>query len=361
MHVSKVVRSYRDLPLILYHIQVKERDEPRPRAGVLRTREFIMKDSYTFDRDADGLQHGYELHIQAYDRIFDRCGLEWYRVESDVGMMGGLGAHEYMAPCPAGENEVALSASGYAANMEVASATPQPVTGLTGRAAEPVETPGANTIETVSQMLGVPAGALIKAFPVVADERGPVLVLTRGDHRLNEVKLRNALGAGLPPGAGGRGGVRVRAVAGLHRPDRRAGPDAGRRGTARPPGARRRRERAGQAPDTASSRAATSTPSGRTSARLRRRHRLLGRRDPDRAGDRGRQHLQARHALLRAARRDLPRRERQGAARSGWALRHRPRTDSGRRGRAVRRRAGNLMAALDRPMGRRARDAGQGG
>ncbi len=131
-HVAKVVRSYRDLPLILYHVQTKERDEPRPRAGVLRTREFIMKDSYTFDRDADGLQHGYDLHIQAYDRIFDRCGLEWYRVESDVGMMGGLGAHEYMAPCPAGENDVALSASGYAANVEVASATAQRVDGLSG-------------------------------------------------------------------------------------------------------------------------------------------------------------------------------------------------------------------------------------
>ena len=112
MHVAKAVRSYRDLPLILYHIQVKERDEPRPRAGVLRTREFTMKDSYTFDRDADGLQHGYDLHIQAYDRIFDRCGLEWYRVESDVGMMGGIGAHEYMAPCGAGENDVALSSAG---------------------------------------------------------------------------------------------------------------------------------------------------------------------------------------------------------------------------------------------------------
>ena len=193
-HVAKVVRSYRDLPLILYHIQTKERDEPRPRAGVLRTREFIMKDSYTFDRDADGLQHGYDLHIQAYDRIFDRCGLEWYRVESDVGMMGGLGAHEYMAPCPAGENDVALSASGYAANVEVASATPQPVDGLSGGSPEPVETPGATTIEAVSQMLGAPAGALVKAFPVIAGERGPVLVLTRGDHRLNEVKLRNALG-----------------------------------------------------------------------------------------------------------------------------------------------------------------------
>ena len=199
MHVAQVVRSYRDLPLILYHIQVKERDEPRPRAGVLRTREFIMKDSYTFDRDADGLQQGYDLHIQAYDRIFDRCGLEWYRVESDVGMMGGLGAHEYMAPCPAGENDVALSASGYAANVEVASATPQPVEGLAGGSAESVETPGATTIDAVSKLLGVPPGALIKAFPVIADERGPVLVLTRGDHRLNDVKLRNALGQDFRP------------------------------------------------------------------------------------------------------------------------------------------------------------------
>ena len=199
LHVSKVVRSYRDLPLILYHIQTKERDEPRPRAGVLRTREFIMKDSYTFDRDADGLQHGYDLHIQAYDRIFDRAGLEWYRVESDVGMMGGLGAHEYMAPCPAGENDVALSASGYAANVEVASATPRPVEGLGGGSPEPVDTPGATTIDAVSQMLGVPEGALVKAFPVIASERGPLLVLTRGDHRLNDVKLRNALGQDFRP------------------------------------------------------------------------------------------------------------------------------------------------------------------
>ena len=123
---SREVRSYRDLPLILYHLQTKERDEPRPRAGVLRTREFTMKDSYSFDRDAEGLDRSYELHIEAYDRIFDRCGLQWYRVASDVGMMGGSGAHEYMAPCAAGENEVAL-ADGYAANVEVASAEPQPV------------------------------------------------------------------------------------------------------------------------------------------------------------------------------------------------------------------------------------------
>ena len=109
IHVASAVRSYRDLPLILYHFQIKERDEPRPRAGVLRTREFIMKDSYTFDRDRGGARR---LIRQARRRLRPDdgpCGLEWYRVESDVGMMGGLGAHEYMAPCAAGENEVALA------------------------------------------------------------------------------------------------------------------------------------------------------------------------------------------------------------------------------------------------------------
>jgi prolyl-tRNA synthetase len=121
-HVAQTVRSYRDLPLILYHFQVKERDEPRPRAGVLRTREFVMKDSYSFDRDQAGLEQNYALHIGAYDRIMARTGLRFYRVESDVGMMGGLGADEYMAPCPAGEDEIVLTDSGYAANVEVACA-----------------------------------------------------------------------------------------------------------------------------------------------------------------------------------------------------------------------------------------------
>jgi prolyl-tRNA synthetase len=200
-HFGREVRSYRDLPTTLYHFQVKERDEPRPRAGVLRTREFVMKDSYTFDRDADGLDRSYGLHVGAYDRIFDRSGLEWYRVEADVGMMGGLGAHEYMAPCAAGENEVALSDAGYAANVEIASAEAQPVDGLPGglEAPEQVETPGATTIEQVSGMLGVPAGALIKAMPMVLEGRGPALVVLRGDHRLNEIKLRNAAGAPVRP------------------------------------------------------------------------------------------------------------------------------------------------------------------
>jgi prolyl-tRNA synthetase len=201
LHAAREIRSYRDLPKLLYHFQIKERDEPRPRAGVLRTREFIMKDSYSLDRDEAGLEESYRLHIEAYDKIFDRTGLQWYRVESDVGMMGGTGAHEYMAPCAAGENEVALSGAGYAANLEIASATPQQVDGLPEQlpGPEPVETPGASTIKALSEMLAVPAGALIKALPVLVEGRGPLLVLVRGDHQLNELKLRNALGAPVRP------------------------------------------------------------------------------------------------------------------------------------------------------------------
>ncbi len=122
-HIAQIVRSYRDLPLIVYHFQVKERDEARPRAGVLRTREFIMKDSYSFDRDQAGLERSYALHVGAYDRIMERTGLRFYRVEGDVGMMGGVGAHEYMAPCAAGEDEVVMGGD-YAANVEVALSSP---------------------------------------------------------------------------------------------------------------------------------------------------------------------------------------------------------------------------------------------
>ena len=198
-HVAQFVRSYRDLPLILYHFQTKERDEPRPRAGVLRTREFIMKDAYTFDVDLAGLDHAYELHRGAYARIFDRAGLVWYEVESDVGMMGGTGAHEYMAPCAAGENDVAL-APGYAANVEIATADAQPVDlPAPLPAPEPVHTPGATTIADVATLLGVPEGALLKAYPVILDDGQPQLVILRGDHQVNEVKLRNVFGQGFRP------------------------------------------------------------------------------------------------------------------------------------------------------------------
>jgi prolyl-tRNA synthetase len=194
-HVAQIVRSYRDLPLILYHMQIKGRDEARPRAGVLRTREFVMKDSYSFDRDQEGLQRSYDRHIEAYDRIFERTGLRWYRVAGDVGVMGGTGAHEYMAPCAAGENEVAL-APGYASNVEVASADAQAVAlppALEGP--QDVHTPAATTIAAVAGQLGLPAGALLKAFPVEVEGRGLVMVVVRGDHRVNEIKLGAALRA----------------------------------------------------------------------------------------------------------------------------------------------------------------------
>ncbi len=201
-HVAQIVRSYRDLPLILYHLQVKERDEARPRAGVLRTREFIMKDSYTFDRDAAGLEERYQLHAGAYDRIMQRAGLRYYRVEADVGMMGGSGAHEYMAPCAAGENDVVL-AGDYAANLEVASARPVPVTlPEAPDAPETVATPGLTTVRDVAAELGVDEGALLKAYPVIVSAEGRdrlVLVLVRGDHQVNEIKLALALGAASRP------------------------------------------------------------------------------------------------------------------------------------------------------------------
>jgi prolyl-tRNA synthetase len=193
-HVASAVQSYRDLPLILYHFQTKERDEPRPRAGVLRTREFIMKDAYSFDRDAEGLDASYQRHATAYERICNRCGLEWYRVEADVGMMGGHGSDEYMAPCAAGENDVVL-AGGYAANLEVASADPQPVSLPNGASApEAVSTPGMTTVDAVATAFSVPAGALLKAYPVVLSDGEMKLVMVRGDHRVNEIKLQNTLG-----------------------------------------------------------------------------------------------------------------------------------------------------------------------
>ncbi len=196
-HVAQAVRSYRDLPFVLYHFQIKGRDEARPRAGVLRTREFVMKDAYTFDRDDEGLEASYERLRAAYGVMFDRCGIDWYECESDVGAMGGSGAHEFMAPCAAGENDVVL-APGYSANVEIASADPspaQPATQLSGE----IETPGMATIAHVAAHLGVDASATLKAFAVVTERRGLVMVFLRGDHHVNEIKLTNALGETFRP------------------------------------------------------------------------------------------------------------------------------------------------------------------
>ena len=167
-HVARDVRSYRDLPLILYHLQIKERDEPRPRAGVLRTREFTMKDAYSFDRDEEGLERSYELHIGAYDRIFDRCGLRWYGVESDVGMMGGSGAHEYMAPCAGGRERGRAGARA----TPPTSRSPAPSrrrSSCRRRSTRPSRspTPGLTTVEEVAAVARRRRRApLIKALPV---------------------------------------------------------------------------------------------------------------------------------------------------------------------------------------------------
>ncbi len=257
---AREIRSYKQLPQLWYHIQTKERDEARPKSGILRTREFIMKDSYSLDVSDEALQESYRKHIAAYDRIYRRCGLRFLMVQSDPGMMGGRTAHEYMAPSEAGEDDVVVCRGcGYAANIELAVARPQPLEalpvgapGAAGEAAaastdttarvtlpaatapaaerlQVVHTPGTRTIAQVTAFLGLPAQRLIKSLIVVTEQaavkpaataRGAAgasagtgtasgapgaalgeeprpaawMVLVRGDHELQESKLRKLIG-----------------------------------------------------------------------------------------------------------------------------------------------------------------------
>src|SRR5437899_3695103 len=161
---AREIRSYRDLPQIWYQIQTKERDEARPRSGVLRTREFLMKDAYTLDPDAAALDVSYNAHRQAYCKIFDRCGIRYVVVDSDPGMMGGSGSHELMAPSAAGEDDVALCAAcGYAANGELARGVPS-AAGLSEAGAREVATPDARTIAEVAAQLKVGAASTVKSL-----------------------------------------------------------------------------------------------------------------------------------------------------------------------------------------------------
>jgi len=198
-HAAREIRSYRDLPQSWYQFQTKLRDEPRPKSGILRVREFTMKDAYSLDADEDGLARSYDAHAEAYARIFDRCGLEWYMVESDVGMMGGMGAHEFMAPSPAGEDTIARAPSGaYAANVELAtSVAVEPDFGPLPAAIEAFETPGIGSIEELAAFTGLPAARLAKSVVVVSDD-GPVLALVRGEHALHEKKLSHVVGPHRP-------------------------------------------------------------------------------------------------------------------------------------------------------------------
>ena len=195
---SKEIRSYRDLPQIWYQIQTKERDEARPRSGVLRTREFLMKDSYTLDPDTAARDRSYHAHHEAYCRIFDRCGIRYIVVDSDPGMMGGSGSHEFMAPSAAGEDDVALCAAcGYAANVELARGVPATPAAPWSAPAE-VATPAARTIAEVSAQLKVDPALTIKSL-LFMGPAGPVLALVRGDHALHERKLARALGGEARP------------------------------------------------------------------------------------------------------------------------------------------------------------------
>ena len=201
--VRREVRSYRQLPLLLYHIQTKWRDDPRPRAGLIRAREFTMLDSYSLDADEAGLDAQYRAHYQAYFNIFHRCGLPVMAVRSDVGMMGGTMAHEFMYLTPIGEDTILLcDGCGYAANRQVARFRKPAAPEEPPRPVEKVATPGTTTIEDLAAFLDVPRSKTAKAVFLVATtlEGGReverfVLAVVRGDMEVNETKLSNALRA----------------------------------------------------------------------------------------------------------------------------------------------------------------------
>jgi len=197
---AREIKSYRELPKILYHLSVKDRDEPRPRGGLLRVREFIMKDAYSFDRDDAGLDESFQKHAGAYKRIFERCGIEALEVAAESGIMGGSGSRDFLAPADSGENTLVLCENGdYAADIEIASGVPSaPDFPEPLDAPEEVVTPGQRTIEAVSDFLGVDPRATAKAMPVVVDGK-VVLALVRGDDRLNEMKLLAELGETFRP------------------------------------------------------------------------------------------------------------------------------------------------------------------
>jgi len=207
----KELRSYKQLPQIWYQIASKFRDEPRPKSGLLRVRQFMMKDAYSFDIDAAGLDVSYKKHYDTYCRIFDRCGLKYMVVEADSGAMGGKESHEFMVRTPAGEDQiVSCDGCNYAANIEKATSKLELVQDLASEGdGKPllVHTPGQKTIEDVAKYLGVSAKNKIKTLALMAEEKDradknksrAIIVLMRGDHQLNEAKLNAMVAAATRP------------------------------------------------------------------------------------------------------------------------------------------------------------------
>ncbi|MBA3449601.1 MAG: proline--tRNA ligase [Chloroflexia bacterium] len=191
------ISSYRQLPMVVYHIQTKWRDEPRSRGGLIRVREFTMKDSYTLDRDEAGLDTQYQNHWHAYERIFRRVGLEFVVVGADTGMMGGTASHEFMALSPYGEDVVLICPNGdYADNREVATFVRDAPAGGELLPMEEVETPDTTTIQALADVLGIPLAKTAKAVFYTGDSGRFVFAVIRGDLDVNETKLRKAAGEG---------------------------------------------------------------------------------------------------------------------------------------------------------------------
>ncbi len=227
--VRNEISSYRQLPITLYQIQTKFRDETRPRFGVLRSKEFIMKDAYSFDLDYEGLNKSYKSMYDAYCRIFDRCGLDYIVVEADSGAMGGDVSHEFMVPSPVGEDVlIRCLKCGYSANRERAEAAPIPrENNTTLQPLQDVLTPGKHTIQEVSSFLKVNPDRMVKTMIYLSNGQ-PIAVLLRGDHEVNETKLNKLLGqetvaladhatiervTGAPVGFAGPVGLKVKIIA----------------------------------------------------------------------------------------------------------------------------------------------------
>jgi prolyl-tRNA synthetase len=198
---AREIRSYKELPQLWYHFQTKDRDEPRPRGGLLRVREFVMKDAYSFDRDEESAHASFERNRVAYHRIFERCGVEAYEVKAESGIMGGELTYDFLAPSGSGENVLVRCERGdYAADAEVARGVPRaPQLPPALDAPEEVETPGVTTCEALAAFLDVDLAATSKAMPVTTEAGEVVLALIRGDDRLSESKLLSALKVGSRP------------------------------------------------------------------------------------------------------------------------------------------------------------------
>jgi prolyl-tRNA synthetase len=198
---AREIRSYRELPQLWYHFSTKDRDEPRPRGGLLRVREFVMKDAYSFDRDLESSEASFWKNHEAYHRIFDRCGIEAHAVRAESGVMGGELTIDFLAPSGSGENMLVRCERGdYAADAEIARGIPRrPEFPAPLERPDEVETPGITTCEALADFLGIDAAATSKAMPVTTDDGEVVLALVRGDDRLSESKLLSALKQGSRP------------------------------------------------------------------------------------------------------------------------------------------------------------------